>query len=71
MDYRDAAALDAAKGYKARAAMRRYRQRALDSDPAARAIKRLVRCQTWRAIVAMRGTRQACFAGAASGYAIP
>lgn len=48
---------------KALAAMRRYRQAALYSDPAARAIRRLVRTRTWRAIVADRVGRQRQAAG--------
>lgn len=42
---------------RALAAMRRYRQNCFASDPAARAIKRLVRTDTWRGIVAMREAR--------------
>jgi hypothetical protein len=71
MDYQQAAALEAAKGDKARAALRRYRQGCFDSEAKARAIHRLKRTRTWAAISTMGRAAQVTRAGAASGYAIP
>lgn len=48
---------------KALAAMRRYRQRAMDSEAAARAIRRLIKTATWRAIVREREANQSAARG--------